>query len=257
MRLPIACRSFIGRHRFILLFGTLVVFYVLVPILHQLRSFFHAAVPSVVEGIVFVTLLTGAVVSASRKRLTMWIALALGLPAAALWVVDLFIVSDALGVIRQLLAAVFLIFVIGVIFHHIFVPQRVTFNTVCASLCIYLLMGLVWALGYSVVDQLDSSAFTCTVASKEPPLLHLSNTSDTAVLYFSFATLTTLGYGDIVPTSPITRMLASVEAIAGQLYLTVLVARLVGLHIAESMDQRARQETDGLPHGDDARDDSD
>ena len=55
---------------------------------------------------------------------------------------------------------------------------------------------------------------------------------------FSFATLTTLGYGDIVPTSPISRMLASVEAITGQLYLAVLVARLVGLHIAESLDQR-------------------
>jgi hypothetical protein len=58
------------------------------------------------------------------------------------------------------------------------------------------------------------------------------------VLYFSFVTLTTLGYGDVVPTSPVTRTLASLEAITGQLYLTVLVARLVGLHIAESLGQR-------------------
>jgi hypothetical protein len=60
---------------------------------------------------------------------------------------------------------------------------------------------------------------------------------DTAVLYFSFATLTTLGYGDIVPTSPISRMLASIEAITGQLYLAVLVARLVGMHIVDSTGQ--------------------
>jgi len=57
---------------------------------------------------------------------------------------------------------------------------------------------------------------------------------DSTVLYFSFTTLTTLGYGDIVPTSPISRMLTSVEAIAGQLYLAVLVARLVGMHIVSS-----------------------
>ena len=59
---------------------------------------------------------------------------------------------------------------------------------------------------------------------------------ETTSLYFSFATLTTHGYGDIVPTSPISRMLASMEAITGQLYLAVLVARLVGMHIVYSMD---------------------
>jgi hypothetical protein len=60
----------------------------------------------------------------------------------------------------------------------------------------------------------------------------------TAVLYFSFATLTTLGYGDIVPVSAIARTLATLEAITGQLYLAVLVARLVGLHIAESLEHK-------------------
>ncbi|HMF13670.1 MAG TPA: potassium channel family protein, partial [Gemmataceae bacterium] len=54
----------------------------------------------------------------------------------------------------------------------------------------------------------------------------------------SFVTLTTLGYGDIVPVSPIARTLASLEAITGQLFLAVLVARLVGLHIAESLEQK-------------------
>ncbi len=52
--------------------------------------------------------------------------------------------------------------------------------------------------------------------------------------YFSFETLTTLGYGDIVPRSPAARMLATIEAVMGQIYLTVLIARLVGLHIAHA-----------------------
>jgi hypothetical protein len=72
------------------------------------------------------------------------------------------------------------------------------------------------------------------------------------VLYFSLATLTTLGYGDIVPTSAVSRMLASVEAVVGQLYLTVLVARLVGLHIAHSIEQAAKTELD-RPSGDETK----
>ena len=57
------------------------------------------------------------------------------------------------------------------------------------------------------------------------------------MIYFSFVTLTTLGYGDIVPLSPAARALAMVEALLGQLYLTVLVARLVGLHITHSQQE--------------------
>lgn len=57
--------------------------------------------------------------------------------------------------------------------------------------------------------------------------------------YFSFETLTTLGYGDIVPRSPVARMLATLEAVMGQIYLTVLIARLVGLHIVDANSTRA------------------
>ena len=56
------------------------------------------------------------------------------------------------------------------------------------------------------------------------------------MLYFSFVTLTTLGYGDLFPTLHVARFLASAEAISGQLYLTILVARLVGLHIVSARD---------------------
>jgi len=117
-----------------------------------------------------------------------------------------------------------------------FESRQVTFNIVCVSLCIYLLLGLVWALTYSVDDALDPTAFTCTVGGAQHPGWMRVGRGETTSLYFSFATLTTLGYGDIVPTSPISRMLASMEAITGQLYLAVLVARLVGMHIVYSMD---------------------
>lgn len=62
------------------------------------------------------------------------------------------------------------------------------------------------------------------------------------MIYYSFVTLTTLGYGDIVPVSPSARSLATLEALTGQLYLTVLVARLVGLQITHSARRRSEDQ---------------
>jgi hypothetical protein len=219
------------------LFGSLVVCYVLLPILHQLREAIDPGLPPILERVILVILLTGAVASVSRSRAGIFLALILGLFALALWMVEVFVVSDTLTVLQHLLMAGFLAYAIWVMLFAIFGGRRATFNTVCASLCVYLLLGLVWAMAYSVVDVLDPNAFAWTVAGTRPRSLFRVGSGNSAVLYFSFVTLTTLGYGDIVPTSPISRMLAGIEAITGQLYLAVLVARLVGLHIAESLRQ--------------------
>jgi hypothetical protein len=230
--------SFVGQRRFVLLFGVLVMFYVLTPIVRQVREGLHPALPTIIEGVLFFTLLLGTVISVSKSRAWAVFALLLALPAAGLWFVGLGVASGTVDVTRHLLLIAFLSYVIWVMLRAILESRQVTFNTVCASLCVYLLLGLVWGLAYSVVDVLDPDAFTCTVqTAKYPPRLRVGG-GETAVLYFSFATLTTLGYGDIVPTSPISRMLATIEAIAGQLYLAVLVARLVGMHIVHSLEQQ-------------------
>jgi hypothetical protein len=238
--------GFISRHRFVWLFAVLVVFYVLAPILRQLREAFHPAVLSVGEGILFLAVLVGTVVAVSKGRAWTLFALLLALPALVLWLIAIAIPSEGVEVIRHLLLVAFLAYVTCVMLRAIFESRQVTFNTVCASLCIYLLLGLVWALTYSVDDALDPTAFTCTVGGAKHPGWMRVGRGETMSLYFSFATLTTLGYGDIVPTSPISRMLASMEAITGQLYLAVLVARLVGMHIVYSMDhEQARSREPG------------
>jgi hypothetical protein len=232
--------SFISRHRFVILFGALVAFYVLATIVRQLHEWLHPGLPPVVEGILFVALLLAAVVSTSKGQAWKLFALLLGLPTAALWLVGIVVDSERVAVVHHLFLAAFLGYVIWVMLRAIFASRQVTFNTVCASLCIYLLLGLVWALAYSTVDALDAAAFTYTVAGGKPPSMVRVGRGDAAVLYFSFATLTTLGYGDIVPTAPLSRMLATTEAITGQLYLAVLVARLVGMHIMYSTDQEQK-----------------
>jgi hypothetical protein len=100
------------------------------------------------------------------------------------------------------------------------VRVHITVDTIFAALSGYFLMGFCWALAYALVDHVLAGAFSV-------PLVD-GHTLDRA-FYFSFVTLTTLGYGDIVPTHPITRAMISSEALIGQVYLVVLVARLVAL----------------------------
>jgi hypothetical protein len=106
--------------------------------------------------------------------------------------------------------------------------SRVDAEHVYAALSAYLLAGILLGLVYWVLQQLGPSSFALS-----GPL------SRTGAIYFSFVTLATLGYGDIAPRSEIARGLAIVEGIGGQLFLAVLIARLVSVY------GRSRDETDG------------
>ena len=107
----------------------------------------------------------------------------------------------------------------------------ITYTTIQAAISIYLLFGVAWANAYLLVMQSDPHAFRSDAS--------LSSTSPTAWLYYSYATLTTLGYGDITPLSDAARVLAIGEALAGQLYLAVLVARLIGMQLISYQEQSA------------------
>ena len=89
-----------------------------------------------------------------------------------------------------------------------------------AAISAYLLAGIFFALFYWVLEQIGPGAFAAA-----------GNFSRVSAIYFSFVTLATLGYGDIIPRSDVARGLAIVEGVGGQLFLAVLVARLVSLYV--------------------------
>ncbi|MGD1852409.1 MAG: ion channel [Cyanophyceae cyanobacterium] len=105
----------------------------------------------------------------------------------------------------------------------IFKNPKASLDTVRGGVSVYLLLGFVWALLYGIVSLLDMHAFS--------PSLILDDSLLTA-MHFSFTTLTTLGYGDIVPKSPLALVLTNLEAIAGQMYSTIFIAILVGGYLA-------------------------
>jgi ion channel len=102
---------------------------------------------------------------------------------------------------------------------------RVDLEVLCAGVAVYLMLGLLWSFAYVLVDRLVPDSFVFTVG----PVFSHSMTGFNA-LYFSFTTLSTVGYGDIVPVSGVARMLAIVEAVFGMFYVALLISRLVSLY---------------------------
>ena len=107
----------------------------------------------------------------------------------------------------------------------VFGPGKVTFDRIDGAIALYILIGMIWAYAYQLVDLRFPHAFSGATLGPET-----ENAS--TWIYFSFVTLTTAGYGDIVPIAPQARSFANLEGLIGQLYPAIVLARLVSLHLA-------------------------
>lgn len=111
--------------------------------------------------------------------------------------------------------------------------SRVTIETIKGAVCVYLLIGLIWVYVFAMIDVTFPGSLRLPEPPGGRPAGHLLVRQDLhRLLYFSFCTLTTLGYGDIIPLRGVAQTACYLEAVIGQVFLTVLVARLVGMHIS-------------------------
>ena len=125
-------------------------------------------------------------------------------------------------IVAHLLFIIFIAYVLGVILGNIISAEEVDFDILLGAAAVYLLIGIIWAVSYMLIYQFEPGAFSLA-HEENPPTVH-------QFLYFSLTTLTTLGYGDIAPSSPFAQMWATFEAVFGSLYMALLVARLVGMY---------------------------
>lgn len=124
--------------------------------------------------------------------------------------------------------AIFIAMAIFAIGKHVFVTDHVTSNKIVGSICLYLLMGICFAFIFAVMSIVTEGAFDL---NDIPINMHTAGLRD--FLYFSFSTLTTTGFGDLVANNPETRMVAYFESIIGTIYMAIVVARLIGMHITQ------------------------
>jgi voltage-gated potassium channel len=175
--------------------------------------------------VLFSLVLLAAVLAVAGRKRVLVIALVLAIPAVAgRWLNHLRpdLVSAAVFLVAGLLLVAF---VVANLLRFVLRAPSVNVEVLCASISAYLMLGLMWTMAYWLVDQLTpGGAFSFNTNAGARSINGFN------AFYFSFITLSTVGYGDITPLSRIARWLAAMEAMTGMLYVAVLIARLVSLY---------------------------
>ncbi|WP_017324718.1 potassium channel family protein [Synechococcus sp. PCC 7336] len=142
-------------------------------------------------------------------------------------------IETILQVVNDLSTIAFFLLVILLFVAKIFRDKTVTIDTLVGGISVYLTIGLMWATIYQLILIFDPLAFA---------LPETQESARSGMFYFSYVTLTTLGYGDIAPVQPVSMLLAALEAIVGQIFPAIFIARLVGLYTAREASDRASSE---------------
>ena len=185
------------------------------------ESFGHSVFPIALSAV-----LIAAIWAVSRHRGVLATGLSLAAPTfVAAWMQH-FIQRRWLTVAYLVLGALFLGFTALVVLRQTLGAAAVTTDTIAGAICFYLLLGVIWALIYALIELAHPGSF---LDGGRPVASAGHHSLVPELLYLSLVTLSTLGYGDVLPVTPQARMLAALEGIIGPLYLAVLIARLVGL----------------------------
>lgn len=207
-------RSRAGEYRFTyLLVGLVSVMFVVSPLVQMgvLR-------PVVVDVSFVLVLIAGVAGVAGRRERTVALA-AVGGALIARWV-HVSNATQITAVLADALAILLIVLFAAAVLEPVLSQGRITLRRVEGAVVVYLPLAVLWGMGYRLLTDFVPEAFSVTSADAY------------TLQYFSLATLTTVGYGDIVPVHPFARSLAAAEAVTGPLYLAILVARLVSQALA-------------------------
>jgi voltage-gated potassium channel len=177
---------------------------------------------------------------AQRRRRSI-IAWTLGVPAIAERFAVTFAPSPSLYMAGSILWLLLFAFITWNQLRAVLKQKEITRETISMSISVYLLFGLTFGLFYIVLHDLQPNAFSFGGSPTSGPVSEQQVIP--VLIYFSLTTLSTIGFGDITPMTLQARYAAVAEGIAGQFYLAILVARLVGMQMSQSASQHAEQKT--------------
>ena len=205
-------------YRYTFLFIAILAQFILVPLLEEVAG---SLVP-----LVFILVVFGVLGTLGLHKRFLYFSLGLGIAAIVTHYLGRLLYAEGashpyLFLLGLSLDIVFLLLVVVILMFKVFSEDKITGETIKGGISVYFLLGFLWSYVYLLVLFLDPGAI-----SFPAPIQRLST-----ITYFSFTTLTTLGYGDIRPVSWMARNLTILQSTIGPIFLTVLIARLVGLHV--------------------------
>jgi ion channel len=127
---------------------------------------------------------------------------------------------------------------VGIILIDVFREGKINFHRIQGAIAVYLLLGILWAVSYRFVDLIKPDAFQ--LGPRALPAAISDSDPMHRFIYFSFSTLTTIGYSDIIAVNPLARSLVMIEALVGQLFPAILIARLVSMEVS-SRETRSQE----------------
>jgi len=209
----------------------LVLFLIAYPYLHQV---FLDKI-AIIEASFALLMISGISLLTERKRFLLFMVI-LAIVILAGIVVTNFFHNKLLLIFILLTELIFFLNIFISLLSYIYTLPVVTLNKIYAAITSYLVLGVLFAILYTIIALLVPEAFQYTASTKTPLLATFPHPAFfSEALYFSFVTLGTLGYGDWIPVIGPAKIIASLEAIAGQLFIAILIARLVGIQISQSL----------------------
>jgi hypothetical protein len=216
---PLHAAALVGRSAYLLI--ALLVFLFAYPFILD-GSLEHRLILGFLNVVILVS---SAHAATATRRAFLLVVVFLGLPAVGLQVVYLVTRNSVAFDLLFLAYTALYIFTIGHVLRYILARGEVTADKIHGAIAAYILTGLLWAFVYVFIDHLYPGSFAYNSPSGSINLLRPED-----FVYFSFATLTTTGYGDIAPVTTHARSLAILEQLAGTFYIAILIARLTGLY---------------------------
>ena len=215
--------NFFFREKFTILLGVLLIYVIATPFFSSIIN------EDLWVDITFSAVMVSAVLTLSRDKKSRILGVLLAAPCLVLIWLKLSIPSSELILAGVVLQAMFNFYMVILIIIFVFHAPVINRDTLSAAIVAYLFVALFFANAFLCLELISPGSFSTS---------HNQLMADPGVLrYFSFVTLTTLGYGDVVPISSQAKTLAIGEALIGQIYMTVLIARLVGVYAAGNHQQ--------------------
>jgi Ion channel len=205
-------------------FGFPILFLCLAMLL-VLPPYLTAMGLSAVTGWLLSAILLSSLYLVARNPRQLIVGMVLAVPTLGLTMSQGFLQSTISIYIHYLLYIIFFIYIELFLTRYFLAKPRVTVDMIFAAMCAYIILGLIWMFIYALVETRMPGSFV-TAHNGDGPIELFQFT------YFSFVTITTLGYGDVTPVTEFSKSWAILEAILGQFYLAVVLARLVGLYTA-------------------------